>query len=54
MEDVPDDKRICIGQDPDYCEADPRGLVAGIQIRNLQKVRYYPVVELTFKNHIKN
>ncbi|XP_021358402.1 ATP-binding cassette sub-family A member 3-like [Mizuhopecten yessoensis] len=37
VEDIPDDKRICIGQDPDYFESDPHGIPAGIQIRNLRK-----------------
>ncbi|XP_069124776.1 phospholipid-transporting ATPase ABCA3-like [Argopecten irradians] len=37
VEDIPDDKRICIGQDPDYFEPDPSGIRAGIRIRNLRK-----------------
>ncbi|KAK3091888.1 hypothetical protein FSP39_023469 [Pinctada imbricata] len=37
IEVVPDDKRICIGQNPAYFEDDPIGLKAGIQIRNLSK-----------------
>ncbi|XP_061181930.1 phospholipid-transporting ATPase ABCA3-like isoform X1 [Saccostrea echinata] len=37
-DDVPDDKRISIGQNPDFFEADPVGIRAGIQIRNLRKV----------------
>lgn len=37
-DDVPDDKRISIGQNPDFFETDPVGIRAGIQIRNLRRV----------------
>lgn len=37
-DDVPEDKRISIGQIPEYFETEPEGLRAGIQIRNLRKV----------------
>lgn len=41
MDEVPDDKRISIGQNPEYFEPDPVGIDAGIQIRNLGKVSYF-------------
>ncbi|XP_048758710.2 phospholipid-transporting ATPase ABCA3-like isoform X2 [Ostrea edulis] len=37
-DDVPDDKRISIGQNPDFFETDPVGIRPGVQIRNLKKV----------------
>ncbi|KAJ8317951.1 hypothetical protein KUTeg_003042 [Tegillarca granosa] len=38
VDEVPDDKRVSIGQNPEYFEPDPIGINAGIQIRNLGKV----------------